>query len=80
MKISIYVFVDIAWKMFQQKSPTQMEKFLIVSSAPQLYGLLAAFTAVLFSCGEQAPKTTEVTCSCWMFMNSGFDIIGALIV
>ena len=39
----IYVFVDIAWKMFQQESPTQVEKLLSVSSAAELYGLLAAF-------------------------------------
>jgi hypothetical protein len=43
LKIYIYVFVDIAWKMFQQESPTKVEKFLAVSSAAQLHGLLAAF-------------------------------------
>lgn len=37
------MFVDIAWKMFQQEGPTKMEKFLAVSSAAQLHGLLAAF-------------------------------------
>lgn len=37
------MFVDIAWKMFQQEGPTKVEKFLAVSSAAQLHGLLAAF-------------------------------------
>ena len=38
-----YVLCDIAWKMFQQKSPSQMKEPLTVPSSAKLNGLLAAF-------------------------------------
>ena len=34
---------DIAWKMFQQKSPSQMKEPLTVPSSAKLNGVLAAF-------------------------------------